>query len=275
MAVRIRHRNPPFHKSIRRLYDLSSTSTKAAKLQRGFIKTDEQVLGGGTGAGDVFYLFFLYNPGTLDLGHGADPNYPLTPVQGGKQGAQMLTTLQQSLSFALMFDRHYEVMETNVISGVSGRQIDLAEYGVYADILTLYDMLGITQESGTSFTEQKAQGPYAKESDRPTVGGKSGTYWNRPVAPMRVIPLRFFFSKHLRYRAVISNASIQYTHWTEKMVPSRCTVTINANLLPEFQGEVSSSSIYQESWDEAKPLLFGNGDTPLVFKPPKNQHEVD
>lgn len=238
--------NPPFAPEIRRLIDITTGGN--LDLQRGFIKTDENAL--PNGFGNVFYLFFLYNPSVINLSHVADAQ---TSVYRRTEdiATQRMRPMQQTLTFSLLFDRLYDVMEeTELDARYQGAR--MSDLGVYADVLTLYDMLGITKNLEKTEADPKA----AEGSDElaPVYNNSTGEfgkdYAMRPVGPMLYTACRFYFSKQLIFRGVITGLDISYTHWTAAMVPNRCTVNINVELLPEDDSKTSPGNIAQEAWNK-------------------------
>lgn len=182
-------------------------------LTRGRIITDASIL--TNNAVQTYMLNFLYNPDSIQLSYSValGDTTPLQPsFRNPGDTFNLPIPLQNFLTFGLLFDRTYEVAYN---TGV-------APHGVYDDVAALYNIVGINQEI--------ADVPQNKldDSGKPTASGTTNV-----TGPMQMNTCFFYFGgqKSLSYYGMIQSLQITYTHWSIEMVPVRCAITVNAQLL--------------------------------------------
>jgi hypothetical protein len=118
--------------------------------------------------------------------------------------------------------------------------------GCYSDVVTIYGLCGIAQPTLKS---AKTQVPYAPgqgpTNNSAVISGSQadtaeqiyGVMKLNPVfavfCPVRVIDTAGFNTgvSMMRYYGYISSLGVQYTHWTQRMIPTRCVVSIGMSLL--------------------------------------------
>lgn len=168
----------------------------------------------------IYQLYYLYNPISIQHSSTVDPGY--APAQlfngdGSLGDASAFLQLQQSISFNLLFDRTYETWQAD------GSY--LSQWGVLADIKVLYALLGMY----TTFDSTgNATGVDADPSQ---------IWQTTPTSVHMFRPCWAVFGPLLKYYGAITNAEIQYTHFTQAMVPNRATVSLSMQLIPKNLGK--------------------------------------
>lgn len=205
--------NPPFDP---RILDLGFWSNK--KLDRGyFVSKSQSGAAGGSGTGaqkDGKRINFLYNPSVLSFSH--QTNTDILPSGNTPGGGTAPALGIGSASFDLLFDRTYELWHGSGGKGLIGNP---AVYGSSVDAEAIRAYVGIRTENPTGINPSKDFGP------------------------MQPVYTHFFFGNGtgaLRFYGYISNLSIQVTHWNQKMVPQRCTVSLEVNLTPYGVGTATA-----------------------------------
>jgi hypothetical protein len=186
----------------------------AKTLTRGFIIQEKPV------KGVRYRCNFLYNPSVLDFDHSIDDNYLSDQNSQNKDdvtAGHLLTPLQQSVSVSLLFDRHYELWDPSKLFGDALTWVPT--YGVAYDVLSLYKITNIA--AGYDATAQQTS---------------EGHFGFGPVGPMTSVNVFLILGTSLTYYGKITSIRGQYSHWTQQMIPSRCTVTVSMSLLPLPQG---------------------------------------
>lgn len=200
------------------------TGSGGKKLTRGFIIQEKPVHGARQRCN------FLYNPSTISISHGIDTNVLSDPNAVDKNdvtAGQTLLPLQQTLTFSLLFDRTYELWDSSKLYGEAATMVPA--FGVAYDILSLYKITGVA-------TPMPVTDDHNADADAFKKAFSKGTYTNGPAGPMTYVPVYVVIGASLAYYGVIQQLDLQYTHWTQAMIPSRCQVTITVTLLPVPQG---------------------------------------
>ncbi|MFH9606855.1 hypothetical protein [Streptomyces sp. NPDC017448] len=232
--------NPPFDSRVTTLTNLTPVNNhNASGIARGFIIQDK-------GVGDVQYMLnFLYNPPAIKVSHQTDvtssvsitPQAYRNPLDKGNWNIP----LSASVSFNLLFDRTYEVWGRSKVSNPG----DLTgwtpqDHGVWVDVAALYRVVGIFQPKANRVTNSvlrpgTVRPPYVDNSNDflPTLIS------NGDVGPMPLTPVTAMFGgvHSLAYHGYISSIELDWTHFSQMMVPMRCVVGISMNLMS------------QNSWD--------------------------
>lgn len=218
--------NGPFDPRIAKLRGLAnSPGFHGNELTRGYIIQQKPV--GGT----RYKCGFLYNPSTVTVTHAVDANVisnqdAVNP--NDVTAGQLLMPLQQSISFSLLFDRTYELWDDSKMSGETKDGVNF--YGVGWDVQSLYRITGVA----SPLDVVKAQGDGGGTAAASAFS--QGKFQSGAVGPMLYVPVFAVFGNFLDYYGVIQEMDIQYTHWTQFMVPSRCQVNISMTLLPRSNG---------------------------------------
>lgn len=241
---------PAFDPRIRKLAQPFGTGT--TPLQRGHMSWDPntpwpQPYGNGNGAGGQTWdaapkILFLFNPSTVAASYEISDAtaqsaliYPVSSVQ-----PQLRVPLQQQISFTIMFDRTYEMFSaaTNPNTGPTKGTADLhseamQDWGVELDILAVKQFTGMFTDVYQG-NNPIASSDGSSSADAPNV--------NHPFDPLGVnqgvmqLSLAYVYfgtpASGLRYYGYIDSWDVQYTHFTQQMVPMRCVVDISFTLLP-------------------------------------------
>lgn len=212
------------------------------------LATTSIALGGGSDVpsaatkNSAFYtLIFLYNPSEVDLSFSLDPDNGVTPAylrSSADTGTPIVAT-GGTLSFALLFDRTYEVNY-----GTSGYAHDL---GVLVDMHVLMGLTGITmpltasQKTATGAAVGSA-GSTASVSpgsvtgvmqmlpiwvNFPTILGGAYGQMGTTAAPASQMP----DISLMRYFGYLTNISISFTHFNQRMIPFRCGLNVTMQLM--------------------------------------------
>lgn len=174
-----------------------------------------------------FYMLnFLYNPSTVSVNHSTDAANQVMPpyTRSDLDTGVPLVAAGGTLSFALLFDRTYEMSDPTKFNTIEGT------YGVMADIHVLYNLVGIN-------TSQEAQATDGE--DAATSGNVLG------IMQMSPVWCRFGQARHafkdklpslsrMEYFGYINNIGITYTHFSRRMTPVRCAVDISMTLMSSY-----------------------------------------
>jgi hypothetical protein len=223
MASRIQD-NGSFDPRITKLPGLQSLVGGGKKLSRGFIIQEKPV------DGVRYRCNFLYNPSVLNVSHSvnsavqADDN-ALNP--NDVTAKDFLMPLQQTVQFSLLFDRTYEMWDSSRVTGAEN--VFVPALGVGWDISMLYKITGISASVAVTGEGTDAKGDSTKSF-------RKGQFSFDAAGPMLYVPVYLVVGDTLNYYGVIQDLEIQYTHWTQQMIPSRCQVSISMQLLPKPKG---------------------------------------
>mgnify|MGYP001116933337 FL=1 len=207
-------------------------------VERGYIVQDEPIAGSSGRLG----LRFLFNPSVVSVSYPSyeGENINLTSGIDPGAGGRLLGMTNQILTFSILFDRMAEVYREGPGS-----------LGVQVDIDQLKAMTGMFSTVNVS-TE--------RQSD-----GTTTTFTGQGTGVPMFVPMRFYFGSNigsLRFYGNIQNFSVQYTHWTNFMTPTRCAVDITAALIPETISFNDSSSVGGGGGGSGQPgTVSGDGQT--------------
>ncbi|MFD6934637.1 hypothetical protein ACFWAP_00580 [Streptomyces goshikiensis] len=176
---------------------------------RGAIVKDENLSDSYRGSKLTAYrVDFLFNPSTISVSH--DAGAKLTEDQQATDGQYVSASGIGQVSFNLLFDRTYEV---NSSYGAG----DARDRGVVADVEALYRVTGVYDVTATGAGATQIQ-PMQSYNCYFYFGGDTNN-GTRPA-----------FSKALFYYGYISQLAVNYTHFSNTMVPQRCGVSITVEL---------------------------------------------
>ncbi|MCC3766038.1 hypothetical protein [Streptomyces sp. UNOC14_S4] len=199
--------------------------------RRGFIQTAKS---SGVPVADMKTLRFLYNPSTVAITHGLDgQNMQLAQWQRSEDmTGTALLPVNNSCSFSLLFDRTFDV--------IGPRDKPPAKFGVMYDVNMLYNLCGINQKVkpniGGGGDDDFPVGPWIGGSDKDDKpSSDSGEMPQTITGPMQMVPVDVYFGGHqnLYFYGFISNISINYSHWVQEMIPTRCAVSLTVTGLPK------------------------------------------
>lgn len=228
--------NPPFHPNILNIGGANKTinppftdsrqgpTSSTSGFQRGLFTAGAGAVPGITG--NVQYqINFLYNPATiyesrtLDINNQALPQYARNPDDPGSYA----TGLNSTVSFSLLFDRTFELWDSNYVDTLPG------VYGVRVDVEAFYNLLGINylQPQTSTFV-----GPVAPPETN------TGRATNVVQNTMMLVPCNLYFGSNSRgalsYFGFISEVDITYSHFAADMTPSRCEVDVTFTCMPKL-----------------------------------------
>jgi hypothetical protein len=228
------YNNPAFDQRITSLSYPMQGGASGQQLARGFMVWALKTNHWGGNGGPLPTLAFLYNPTTVTAYFATDVNDTSVDMLYSSPPDSGLPTMgmNQVVSFSLLFDRTFEMWgsysnsgEPNTAqSGLQGSN-DPSVVGVDADVLAMKQLAGMfffsASQRGTA-QQQIAQGP------------------------MLMIPTYLNFGKLSSgetYYGYVSDFTVTYTHWTQNMVPIRCTIDVDFTLLipPALSGASSSA----------------------------------
>lgn len=225
-----KYSNPAFDNRIYTLSGLKATSTgtgvSTGDLQRGYMVRDSDYL-----TGNVQYsLRFLYNPSEVEVSHNTDvtSNAAILPqaYRNTLDTAKPNVPLNATVNFNLLFDRTYELWDSASRShSLYDRDDEPSLSGVKVDVAAAYRVVGILQPR-----TQAVANPHTSGADP---GASRVVIRNGAPGPMPMTPVQVFFggANSLTYRGYVSALSITYTHWSQLMVPMRCTIGVTMSLL--------------------------------------------
>ena len=186
-----------------------------------------------TTVADQNIVFFLFNPSVVDVSHAVDTNIPDPTAMSQDDLGHAMGPMNQSVNFTLLFDRTYETWDSSKVNDNGPGQ-----FGVYVDIQAIYNLVGVT----APLTAVAVATPGASSS-----GLTRAPVTFHPSGPMRMTPVYVYFSANvLRYYGFISNLDIEYTHFTQNMVPNRATVGITLQLMidPAYTALGSATTLH-------------------------------
>lgn len=242
--------NPAFDKRILRLNLIPGSGTTA--FQRGFLQTATRRSPSVAGKSSQRYrVNFLYNPSDLSESRSVNINDNATALptelRSDADIGQVLGITGASISFSLLFDRTYEVANPEIWDKPE------AAMGCYSDIVAIFGLTGISQATLRPSTTQvpyaPGQGPNnpgvgtGPLSPSPTTSANANaeqTYGIMKLNPVFAVfcPVRALDAagsstgvSMMRYYGYINSLSISYTHWSQRMIPVRCVVSVSMALL--------------------------------------------
>jgi hypothetical protein len=190
--------NPPFDSRMR---SIGSPLNLTNQIRRGWIQKEE---------GDE-RVNFMFNPSQLDLSHNIDPNNVRLDSQTPPDDVAdpWYTSSGSTTGVKLLYDRTYELF-----SAPAGGSLGFAnQYGVWADVAAWYKYLGMLDEMPTS--------------------------WDNSLItkPAQLFTSYLFIGAKMVFYGWVTGLSVTYSHWTQEMVPQRCSVDIGFQILP-WTGDV-------------------------------------
>lgn len=220
-----------------RIYGLTYplTGTSQGTLKRGFMIWESPV----SGYTDRAVVHFLYNPASVSASYTmGDAN-----VQGSllfpnpNDNADLRVPLYQSSSWAILFDRTYELWGQYNPSGSPDQQIgensnNPAVVGCLADIMQMRQFTGMSVGYNPNSTGSKNQ----QRPPQDTFVAGQGI--------LNLITSYVFFGdkSNLSFYGYVSEWDFTVTHFTQNMVPMRCIVNITFTMLPPKRHQTSPGS---------------------------------
>lgn len=229
-----------------------SVNDREVDVLRGFIRTDPSKLDGLNRKVQNRYLFFLYNPSTISTSYAVETSPAATAavadaMSGSRQGeADILSAgLQQSLDFALLFDRTFEVMGGD-------------KEGAWRDVRAALSLVGVLDPVASS------GGDIYSVTDALITG------------PMVMRACFFHFGNQkggLTYYGYPTSLSIEYTHFSKDMVPIRVGMRISAMMFP------SNVNLFEPTSVTSGPNRAPNNRSPYnqlynYIRPPLSEEDL-
>ncbi|MGW3153710.1 hypothetical protein [Streptomyces sp. NPDC001089] len=176
-------------------------------------------------SGKFYMLNFLYNPSEVQVSHSLDAANQVMPAytRSDADNGTPLTAAGGTLSYSLLFDRSYEMSDPTQFDTIEGT------YGVMADVHVLYNLVGIN-------TKQQVWSSSSGSDASSDTGDVIGIMQMNPVW-VHFNQARHRFADKLpnmsrmSYFGYLSSLSISYTHFTQRMTPVRCAVSITMQLM--------------------------------------------
>lgn len=218
-----------------------SSGDNLTNMQRGFMTWDPNMLPSGYTKAAV--LNFLFNPSDINASYGigdssiaASINFSNTTKN---QSAALTVGLGQTVGWQLLYDRTYEVNWP-----MDGSNSLCTGLGCEADMIALKQFTGMyVDATNTGKNTGVVQGN----------GKDNPAQWNSPINQgiMQICPSYVYFAKvndrstgnayGLKYYGYIDSWSVDYTHFSQYMIPMRCAVTISFTLIPPPQANTTGS----------------------------------
>lgn len=249
-----------------RITKLSSPvgNSGVTKLQRGYMVWDVSQSyppGYSKGNGPAF-VYFLYNPSSIQAsyqiqtsGANAAQMFPLSA-----DSAQVHVPLSQQVAFTILFDRTFELW------GTVGRakNSEVEKIGVDVDVRALRQFCGM-------YVGVKA-GAIPGGAAAAGIGTATGTAGGLSQGLMGMVLGYVFFAakgQGLSYYGYCDSWEVTYTHFTQEMIPMRCSVSVSFTLLPPpVQQSSANGNINTTSTSASSGGIFptptGNAPAPLL-----------
>jgi hypothetical protein len=231
---------------------------------------------------------FLFNPSTINssfsVANASLQAAFLYPVPGST--STLLAPLQQTVSFDLYYDRTYEL---NYGTGANGNGTQKANdpgvIGCQADVLQWMQFTGMLANLNNVSNVQTLL----------TGGAAFGSTTNIPTSAlgnggiMIMVPCWLYFSNltqakaltktqansvqalnsQLAYYGYVDSWSVNYTHWTQQMVPIRCVISVEFTMLPTpAAGSANSLAVARDTgnvgFTNTPPTPTGTVVTPIT-----------
>lgn len=243
---------PQFDQRIR-TFQLPYGMGNYGQLDRGYMVWDQPP--SGYSAKQLAQVNFLYNPTTLGTSYSMMDNAASTALQwrNASDDASFKVPYNQSTSFSLLYDRTYELWGAYNKNGApQGNNInDPTVSGVGVDVLAMKQFTGMLSVNpngtgnGVPTSNITLQGPELVCYAWVFMGPPSG----------------------VNYYGYVTDWNVEYTHFTQYMVPMRCVINVDFQLLPPPKKGVNPR--YGNDWWSLIGI-GGSGTTPNTTTPNGN-----
>ena len=257
---------PAFSPNIQTTYG-GFGSNQFGPLTHGFMEWDS--VAAAPGYSQLATVAFQFNPSTLAASYATQTSTnAVTDYMYSYQQASAtpMAGMQQSITFALLYDRTFELWGSYGSNGKSnpaftalgGTDINNpAEAGVGVDILAMQQFTGMLDVTDSGVGNAPA-----------TPGGVTGITGGRVQFPLFFIPSWVYFGASaacLYYYGFVTDWSVQVTQWTQYMIPMRCVINVDFTLLPTpaVSGLAAGPGPTSNFWS-ASPLNTGQVETPGI-----------
>lgn len=266
-------------------------------VQRGYMIWADKKMARAFGyTGGVFgdgrdVIAFALNPSTISsdytIGNTSIQAAMMQQVPG--DNGNFLAPLQQTVSWQLYYDRTFELCwptGTNQVNdpGTIGCQADVLQFAQFtgllsstqglssSDVSALVNTTAGTTSTGASVSSQQIGSVLANGGMMMMVPCYVffGDAWSQ-VANGKGVSSYSALSYQLAYYGYISEWSVEYTHWTQNMIPIRCSITVNFTMLPQPQ-QSTQAAVWQDMEKlRGQPASADPGAPGYKPSPPPNQ----
>lgn len=221
-------------------------------LQKGYMIWDVQsgnlgYKGGPYGGRAVFN--FMYNPEQINASFSVESNQAQAMMLYNAPGASSVLAipLSQSVNWTLYFDRTYEVNYNRP----NGTLNDPAVIGVQADVVQMMQFTGMLSNRASGLSHVKH--PVTNKGGI-MMNIFSWVYFGQNVTETGQHQTRHASVNRLGYYGFVNAFSVDYTAFTQSMVPYRAQMDVSFQILP------STSSSYLSNGAMAQGVLdpYGN-----------------
>lgn len=174
-------------------------------MKRGWVQTDT----------DNLRVNFLFNPSQFDLAHGVNTDLARNEDFAPAEDVMSVdyVSMGSSASVKLLYDRTYELL---------GNSNNFAsKYGVWADVAAWYVLLGMIPEMPADWSDSLI------------------------VSPATIKTVYLFLGIRMVYYGWLTGINVTYSHWNQQMVPVRCAVDLQFELLPH-KGTAPAPAKYRD-----------------------------
>lgn len=197
------------------------------RLRRGYMIWDKSQM--PPGYSSPAQVNFLYNPSEISASY--TMQYAASATQQFRNPgdtANLVVPMQQAVSFTLLFDRTYAFW--NSIQG------ELSEFGVDVDVRAMKQFTGMfVDNDGQANATGQAAGLFQG------VMGRVNAY------------LHFAQGRQgLSYYGYVDSWDVTYTHFSNNMIPMRCSMDVSFTLLPPPQQQNNKTGL-------GSPITPGGG----------------
>ena len=193
---------------------------KKERLRRGYMIWDKSQM--PPGYGTAAQVNFLYNPSEVSASY--TMQYAASATQQFRNpgdSANLVVPMQQTVNFTLLFDRTYAFWDN--IGG------DLAEFGVDVDVNAMKQFTGMFVNN-----DQQANATGQAAGLMQGVMGRVNSY------------LHFAQGRQgLSYYGFVDSWDVTYTHFSNNMIPMRCSLDVSFTLLPPNQQQNNKKGVIQ------------------------------
>ncbi|MFV0135489.1 hypothetical protein ACLGIH_20095 [Streptomyces sp. HMX87] len=178
-------------------------------------------------SGRFYMLNFLYNPSTVQVSHGIDAANQVMPAytRSDQDSGTPLIAAGGTLSFSLLFDRSYEMSDPTKFNTVEGT------YGVMADIHVLYNLVGINEKQVVWNQGTESSAESSADADNVIGVMQMRPVWCRFGQARTAMRDKLPALSRMEYFGYVSSLDITYTHFSQRMTPVRCAVSVSMQLM--------------------------------------------
>jgi hypothetical protein len=191
-----------------RMRQIGNPLHNSKAMKRGWVQTTE----------DNLRVNFLFNPSQLDLNHGVNTDLARNPDYTPNDDVMDITyaSMGSTLGVKLLYDRTYELVGNSSANFAT-------RYGVFADVAAWYVLLGMLPEMPGDWKDSMI------------------------VAPATIKQAYLFLGLRMVFYGWLTSIAVTYTHWNQQMVPVRCSVDLQMELLPHTRTSLPVPGKYNDA----------------------------